>query len=86
MNPTPRSYEIVNLGDIWMAAFDHLRPVVVLSRLDNDDLASVLFNDGSGAHQAMPEVAQNDAPTAPATAPSYFSRSPSATFSWAALE
>ncbi len=34
--------EIVNPGDIWTAAFDHLRPVVVLSRLDNDDLRCVV--------------------------------------------
>ena len=42
VNPTPRTDEIVNGGDVWMAAFDHLRPVVVLSRLDNDDLRCVV--------------------------------------------
>ncbi len=42
VNPTPRTDEIVNRGDVWMAAFDHLRPVVVLSRLDNDDLRCVV--------------------------------------------
>jgi mRNA interferase MazF len=42
VNPTPRTDEIVNRGDIWTAAFDHLRPVVVLSRLDNDDLRCVV--------------------------------------------
>jgi len=29
-------------GDIWTAAFDHLRPVVVLSGLDNNDLRCVV--------------------------------------------
>jgi mRNA interferase MazF len=42
VNPTPRTDEIVNRGDIWTAAFDHLRPVVVLSRLDNDELRCVV--------------------------------------------
>ena len=42
MNPTLRTDEIVNRGDIWTVAFDHLRPVVVLSRLDNDDLRCVV--------------------------------------------
>src|SRR6202171_2417814 len=42
VNSTPRTDEIVNQGDVWMAAFDHLRPVVVLSRLDNDDLRCVV--------------------------------------------
>ena len=37
VNRTPRTDKIVRQGDIWTAAFDHLRPVVVLSRLDNDD-------------------------------------------------
>ena len=42
MSPTPRTDEIVNRGDIWTAEFDHVRPVVVLSRLDNDDLRCVV--------------------------------------------
>jgi mRNA interferase MazF len=42
VNPTLRTEEIVNRGDIWTAAFDRLRPVVVLSRLDNDDLRCVV--------------------------------------------
>ena len=42
VNPTPRTDEIVNRGDVWMAALDQLRPVVVLSRLDNDDLRCVV--------------------------------------------
>jgi len=42
VNSTLRTGEIVNPGDIWTAAFDHLRPVVVLSRLDNDDLRRVV--------------------------------------------
>jgi mRNA interferase MazF len=42
VNPSPRTDEIVDRGDIWTAAFDHLRPVVVLSRLDNDDLRCVV--------------------------------------------
>jgi mRNA interferase MazF len=42
VSPTPGTDEIVNRGDIWTAAFDHLRPVVVLSRLDNDDLRCVV--------------------------------------------
>ena len=33
---------LVDPGDIWTAAFDHLRPVVVLSRLDNDDVRCVV--------------------------------------------
>ena len=37
MNRTPWTDKIVRQGDVWTAAFDHLRPVVVLSRLDNDD-------------------------------------------------
>jgi mRNA interferase MazF len=42
VNPTPRTDEIVNRGDIWTAAFDHLRPGVVLSILDNNDLRCVV--------------------------------------------
>ena len=42
MNRTARTDNIVSRGDIWTAAFDHLRPVVVLSRLDNDDLRCVV--------------------------------------------
>jgi mRNA interferase MazF len=42
VKPTPKTDEIVNRGDIWTAEFDHLRPVVVLSRLDNDDLRCVV--------------------------------------------
>ena len=42
MNRTGRTDNIVSPGDIWTAAFDHLRPVVVLSRLDNDDLRCVV--------------------------------------------
>ncbi len=38
----PSTDEIVNRGDVWMAALDQLRPVVVLSRLDNDDLRCVV--------------------------------------------
>ncbi len=42
MNSAPRTDEIVNPGDIWTAALDHLRPVIVLSRLDNNDLRCVV--------------------------------------------
>jgi mRNA interferase MazF len=42
VNPTPRTDDIVNRGDVWMARLDHLRPVVVLSRLDNDVLRCVV--------------------------------------------
>lgn len=42
MNPTPRTDNIVNRGDIWTATFDYLRLLIVLSRLDNDDLRSVV--------------------------------------------
>jgi mRNA interferase MazF len=42
VNPTPRTDEIIKSGEVWTVAFDHLRPVVVLSRLDNDDLRCVV--------------------------------------------
>jgi mRNA interferase MazF len=42
VNPTPRTDEIVHRGDVWTAVFDHLRPVVVLSRIDNDNLRCVV--------------------------------------------
>ncbi|MGH2895715.1 MAG: type II toxin-antitoxin system PemK/MazF family toxin, partial [Solirubrobacteraceae bacterium] len=34
--------EMVHPGDIWTAAFDQIRPLVVLSRLDNGDLRCVV--------------------------------------------
>jgi mRNA interferase MazF len=44
VNTTPLGVDdnLVDPGDIWTAAFDHLRPVVVLSRLDNDDIRCVV--------------------------------------------
>lgn len=42
MNRTPGTDKIVRQGDIWTAPFDHVRPVVVLARLDNDDLLCVV--------------------------------------------
>lgn len=42
MNPIPPHHKIVNRGDIWTAAFDSLRPVVVLSRLSNNDCRCVV--------------------------------------------
>jgi mRNA interferase MazF len=42
VNPIPPHHKIVNRGDIWTAAFDCLRPVVVLSRLDNCDFRCVV--------------------------------------------
>lgn len=42
MDPIPLDHKIANRGDIWTAAFDRLRPVIVLSRLDNGDLRCVV--------------------------------------------
>lgn len=36
------THDVVSPGDVWTAAFDHLRPVVVLSRLGNDELRCVV--------------------------------------------
>jgi mRNA interferase MazF len=42
VNWAPETEEIVYPGDIWMVAFDHLRPVIVLSRLANKALQCVV--------------------------------------------
>jgi mRNA interferase MazF len=42
VNPTSTTDKNVRPGDIWTAAFDQLRPLVVLSKLSNGDFQCVV--------------------------------------------
>ena len=53
MNPTPRTDNIVNRGDIWTATFDYLRLLIVLSRLEVD-----LGLEGHVVRVALPRTGQ----------------------------
>jgi mRNA interferase MazF len=42
VNPTSTTDKNVRPGDVWTAAFDQLRPLVVLSKLSNGDFRCVV--------------------------------------------